>query len=337
MDSLTHVALGAALGLAVMSRRTALWKAAAWGSAAATLPDLDTFIDHGDALSNMTLHRGDSHALFWLSLLAPVLGWLAWRINGRQTGHWRWWWLMFWLALVAHPLLDLMTVYGTQLARPFSDHPYGAGSIFIIDPLYTLPLLVGVIVALRSRSRRGLRWNAAGLVISTAYLGWSFAAQQHVSKLAEQAIAVQAIAAERVLVTPTAFNTVLWRIVVMTPGGYREGFYSLLDSDQRIDFERFDSGDRWYTPLAHQPSVQRVAWFSHGFYGMSRRGEQILISDLRMGQEPTYTFSFIVARVAGDVLQPVDVPQLAGSRPAIREGLAWLWRRAGGARGPPPR
>ena len=48
-----------------------------------------------------------------------------------------------WLALVTHPLLDAMTVYGTQLALPFSDHPFGVGSIFIIDPLYTLPLLAG--------------------------------------------------------------------------------------------------------------------------------------------------------------------------------------------------
>ncbi len=40
-----------------------------------------------------------------------------------------------WLALVTHPLLDAMTVYGTQLALPFTNHPYGVGSVFIIDLL----------------------------------------------------------------------------------------------------------------------------------------------------------------------------------------------------------
>ncbi len=337
MDSLSQFALGSALGVAVMGRRTAVWKAALWGGVAATLPDLDAFIDHGDPISNMTLHRGDSHALFWLTLLAPALAGLAWRVHGRQAGHFRAWWLMFWLALVTHPLLDVMTVYGTQLARPFTDHPFGVGSIFIIDPLYTLPLVVGVIAALRLRSPRGGRWNAAGLVLSTVYLGWSFVVQQHVTKLAERTIAAQGIVAERVLVTPTAFNTVLWRIVVMSPGGYHEGFHSLFDADPRIDFDRFDAGAAFYQALAEQPPVRRIAWFSHGFFGMSRRGDEVLISDLRMGQEPTYIFSFIVARLAGDAAQPVAPPQQIGARPAIKEGLRWMWRRAAGVRVPPPR
>ena len=73
MDSVTQLALGAAVGVAVMGRRTAVWKAALWGGIAGTLPDLDVFIDHGDALRNMTMHRGASHALFWLALASPLI------------------------------------------------------------------------------------------------------------------------------------------------------------------------------------------------------------------------------------------------------------------------
>ena len=57
MDSLSQIALGAAVAVAVMGRRTAVWKAALWGSVAGTLPDLDVFIDQGDAIRNMVLHR----------------------------------------------------------------------------------------------------------------------------------------------------------------------------------------------------------------------------------------------------------------------------------------
>src|SRR5690606_29423639 len=118
MDSLTQVTLGAAVGVAVMGRRTAVWKAALWGGVAGTLPDLDVFIDHGDALRNMTLHRGASHALFWLTLAAPVLAALPAALH-RERAHFRRWWLAMWLALVTHPLLDAMTVYGTHLLLPF--------------------------------------------------------------------------------------------------------------------------------------------------------------------------------------------------------------------------
>ena len=61
MDSLSQIALGAAVGMATLGRRTALWKAALWGAVAGTLPDLDVFIDHGDPVRNIVLHRAENH------------------------------------------------------------------------------------------------------------------------------------------------------------------------------------------------------------------------------------------------------------------------------------
>lgn len=335
MDSLSQVALGAAVGVAVMGRRTALWKAAAWGAVCGTLPDLDTFIDYGDPVSNMTLHRGDSHALFWLSMLSLPLGAGIARLHG-QWQLWRRWWLATWLALVTHPLLDLMTVYGTQLARPFSDHPFGVGSVFIIDPLYTLPLLLGTGIALASRSATALRWNAAGLALSTAYLGWGFTVQQHVSDVARQALARQGHQVERLLVTPTPFNTVLWRIVAITPQGYVEGFHSLLDADRQVTFDAFDRGNTLWADVRDNPNVQRIARFSHGFYKLSETEGNVIVSDLRMGQEPAYTFAFVVAQ-RHSALAAVQPPRSAGTRPDVRRAAAWLWRRVLGERLPAPR
>lgn len=336
MDSLSQIALGSAVGVAVMGRRTALWKAALWGAVCGTLPDLDTFIDHGDPVANMTLHRGDSHALFWLSLASLPIGAAIARLHG-EWALWKRWWLAAWLALTTHPLLDLMTVYGTQLARPFSDHPFAVGSVFIIDLLYTLPLLIGTGVALASRGPAALRWNAAGLVISTAYIAWGWAAQQHVTTVARQALAAQGIQAERVLVTPAPFNTVLWRIVAITPDGYVEGFRSLLDADRQIRFDAFPRGEALRAELRDNQAVQRIADFSQGFYKLSEAQGRISVTDLRMGQEPFYTFSFVVAQrhsAVSAVLPPVS----AGQRPPdIEKALGWLWRRALGQPLPPPR
>ena len=58
------------------------------------------------------------------------------------------------LVLFTHPLLDTLTIYGTQLLQPFSDHPFGVGSVFMIDSLYTVPLTVGAVAALRLKSAR---------------------------------------------------------------------------------------------------------------------------------------------------------------------------------------
>jgi inner membrane protein len=342
MDSLSQAALGAAVAVAVMQRRTAVWKAAAFGAVAGTLPDLDVFIDHGDAVLNMVLHRAETHALFWLTLFSLPLGWASAALMRERT-LWRRWWLAAWLALITHPLLDAMTVYGTQLFLPFSNTPVGVGSLFIIDPAYTLPLLLGVLVAVvLGRRAAALKANAVGLVLSTAYVGWSVVAQAHVEGIARESLAAQGLKADRLLVTPTAFNTIAWRVVAIdeTGSAYREGFYSLLDAPappaERIAFDRFERGNTLAAEAAGLDSVRRIQAFSDGFWAMSEQDGHIRISDLRMGQEPTYTFAFAVA-VRQSPLVPLVPTERVGRRVDPAVGLPWLWRRVQGERLPPPR
>lgn len=336
MDSVSQIALGAAVGVATMGRRTAVWKAALWGAVAGTLPDLDVLIDHGDPIRNMVLHRAETHAPFWLTLASlPLAAGIA-RLHGEWAS-WKRWWLAIWLVLITHPLLDAMTVYGTQLALPFSNHPYGVGSIFIIDPLYTLPLLAGAGWALATRGGgRGPRANAAGLVLSTAYLAWGVAAQAQVERVARAELAVQGVAAEHLLVTPTAFNTLLWRVVAVSGEHYLEGFRSLLDEGERMQFDRFDRGTALAAELQGIDGVRRITAFSKGLWRLRQEGAQVLVTDLRMGQEPAYIFNFVVAerRSAPVAVEPaVQV----GARIDFGRGLPWLWRRMLGEPLPPPR
>lgn len=336
MDSLSQIALGAAVGVATMGRRTAVWKAALWGAVAGTLPDLDVLVDHGDAVRNMVLHRAETHAPFWLTLFSlPLAAGIA-RLHG-EWAQWRRWWLAIWLALITHPLLDAMTVYGTQLALPWSSHPFAVGSVFIIDPLYTLPLLAGAGCALATRGAgRGLKANAAGLLLSTAYLAWGVAAQQQVERVARASLAAQGIRAEGVLVTPAAFSSVLWRVVAVSGDHFHEGFRSLLDTAPLMAFDRFERGAALAEELNRLDAVQRIAAFSKGFFKLRLEGDRVLLSDLRMGQEPNYIFTFEVAR-RHSVPVPTIPPVQVGARLDLARGLPWLWRRTLGEPLAPPR
>ena len=334
MDSLSQIALGTAVGMAAMGRRTALWKAALWGGIAGTLPDLDVVIDHGDALRNMTMHRGASHSLFWLTLAAPLLAAIPSALH-RERPLFKRWWLAMWLALVTHPLLDGMTVYGTRLLLPFTDHPFAVGSIFIIDPLYTVPLLAGVVLALSRSDGMRLRWNRWGLVLSTVYLAWSAGAQAHVRGVAQEALAGQGAPVSAVLVTPSPFNTVLWRVVAMrADGSYQEGFYSFLDAHS-LRLRQFAVAPDVNAALAGIDGVRRLAYFSQGFYKLHEHDGQAWITDLRMGQEPHYTFSFLVARRHAGGWAPV-LPVNQGSRGDLGRAFSWLWQRMRGLDVAPP-
>ncbi|MCA1175409.1 MULTISPECIES: metal-dependent hydrolase [unclassified Pantoea] len=319
MDSLSQLTLGAAVTVAVMGKRVPLWQSALVGAIAGTLPDLDVFIDHGDAIRNMTLHRTESHALLWLTLIAPLLAWLV-AVVSRSRPHWRGWCLAIWLALITHPLLDLTTVYGTQLGLPFTNFPYAIGSMYIIDPLYTLPLLIALLVALWRRDGVGLRWNQAGLLISTLYLGWSMVVQGIATQHINRDLTQQSIQPQQVLVTPTAFNTLVWRTVIMTPDRYGEAYWSMLSPDRALEIHWHPRNPQLFDAFKGDWYAERVAWFSHGFYAMRLQGEDTLISDLRMGEAPNYTFTFN--------LGSAHSPEPALERePSVRPSLAQAWHK----------
>ncbi len=339
MDSLTQLALGAAVGVAAMGRRTAAWKAALWGGVAGTLPDLDVVVTYAEPVLTMVRHRAESHAPFWQTLVSLPLAQAVARLH-RETDRWRRWWLALWLALVTHPLLDALTVYGTQLALPFSDYPYGVGSVFIIDPLVTLPWVVGVAWALASRGQaRGRRANRIGLTIGCAVLAAGVVLQARIERDARASLAAQGIAVERLLVTPAAFTMLLWRVVAVAGDDFHEGYRSLLDAPGPIRFTRYDRGAEHEAAVAGSDAAQRLRRFSHGFYKLSTDTEgRVVISDLRMGYEPHYVFAFAVAEPAPDHAPIVPSVAVGGRSGDTGEALRWLVQRVRGkVDTPPPR
>ncbi|MDP2716318.1 metal-dependent hydrolase [Rheinheimera sp.] len=330
MDSLTQLTLGAAVAVVALGKLPgSKLKVALTGAVLGTLPDLDVIIDYGDVVSNMVLHRTESHALFYQTLLSPLLAWLA-ALCCKQQQYYRRWLLATWLILLTHTGIDAMTVYGTQFGLPFTNTPFAVGSIFIIDPLYTLPLLIGVSWFLFSGLTRGYKANIAGLVLSSVYLLWSVAAQQHVSTIAARNAQQQLPGYQQMLVTPAPLNTLLWRIVLMTEQGYAEGFYSLLDDTEQISFTLVHQDNRLKQQYAALKPVQQLQWFSRGFYTLAQQGDKLLLTDLRMGQEGSYAFQFVL-----DPLNPTAVTQLPMRQDTAR-ALPWLWQRMLGTALPSP-
>lgn len=332
MDSVSQLALGASLGIAVMGRRTAVWKAALWGGMAGTLPDLDVLLDHGDAVLNMVLHRGHSHSLLWTALAGALLGLLAARVHG-QWPLWRHWSLALLLAMATHPLLDALTVYGTQLLQPFTDEAYGVGSMFIIDPLYTLPLLAGVVLAWRRTDTTGHTWNTRLLLLSTAYLTWSVLAQAWTTAQVKASLPPGAHT-EVLLVTPAPFNTLLWRAVAVQGDQYLEGYYALFDGGRPVRWTTHARGADLLQSQAHHPHVQRMLRFTDGLVRLRLQDGHLWLTDLRMGQEGAYVFEFDLG-LPLDANVPTPAAVQHSARPNLGIALPWLWARLGGADLPP--
>ena len=331
MDSVSQFALGASCAALALHGDNRPWRAVLVGGLVATLPDLDVLFSTGSPIADVRAHRGHSHSLLWLTIASvPIARGLAAAVGERERL--RRWWTAVWLALFTHPLLDALTVYGTKLALPFSEHAFAIGCIFVIDPLFTIPLIVGLHGYVRRGVGAGARWNRRGLFVACLYAAWSFVAQQLATHAAHAQLMATGVSTQRVVVTPAPLQTLLWRVVAVDGDHAYEGFWSVFDGERPVRFERIDRGSEWLAALRDNPFAQSVDAFAHGFTKAERHGDALRCVDLRMGQEPHYVFAFEVAHVSEDgAVEPLSVDRKVGSRIDAGRGLAWLWARMLGA------
>jgi len=307
MDSLSQVALGAAVAEATLGRRIGR-RAALLGAVLGTLPDLDVLVRYADAIDSFTLHRGWSHSLFVLSLISLPLAGVARKLCRRPDVAFGRWWFAVWAVLITHPLLDAFTTYGTQLFWPIPTPPVAISSIFIIDPLYTLPLLLGVILALAWRDRRGRRANLIGLGLSTAWLLTTLGLQQVARGEAQVAFERAGVDPDATLVLPFPFG-VMWRVIAREADDYAIVWVSLIDGEQSVEVERHARGLDSLGPIDDPAPVGRLRWFTHGFTGARRVDDVLVLTDLRIGTAamPVFAFDAAVPGPAGEWRRTIAV------------------------------
>lgn len=305
LDSISQFVLGAAIGELVAGRKAGN-KAILWGGIAGTIPDLDILLNPFiTPLQQLSVHRGYSHALLFAFVAAPLFAWPVQRLhhNSTQTSF-KDWLLLFFLGIFTHPLLDAFTLYGTQLFLPFSDYRVALNTISIVDPLYTLPLLIGIIIAMIRRKKspeKAAKAARVGLIISCVYLGMTCAIKQHVDRRFEQAIQAAHIRPNAWLSNPVLFSNLLWYTVTREDSTCHIGYYSLLQGDRPILFETFQRNLSLQPQIKDPYGLDRLRWFSKDFYLLEQQEKGLFFYDIRFGKtnldasgenERTFVFCF---------------------------------------------
>ncbi|WP_419913275.1 metal-dependent hydrolase [Hoeflea sp.] len=327
MDSLTQFTLGAAVSALCLGKKLGPRKSALLGGILGTVPDLDVFLPFDNPVDAFVLHRGWTHSFFIHALATPVVGEILVRSIGALRESRARVWLTVFLCFTTHAIIDAMTVYGTRIFWPFDPDPVGVGSIFIIDPLYTVPLLIVVIWAFFSANwtSRFQSWLVAALIFSTSYMGLSIALQAHVENRAETIFADAGIDARNVFAIAGPFNTIVWKVIGQEDDRYHNLYISLFDED--------DEQARVYTHptrsdltacLEGNDAFEKLRWFSRGYFGTALQGGKVVISDLRMGLTPSYVFRFAVAEYAAGNVRSIPPQAIEGQLTSLSDDLNWL-------------
>ena len=337
MDSITQFALGAAVSGVLLGPKIGARKAVLLGGVLGTLPDLDTFLPSADAVQAFAGHRSATHSLIMQAIATPIIAEPLVRVVRSLRDARILTYVAVYLVFATHAMIDAMTVYGTQLLWPLTDTPFGVGSIFIIDPLYTLPLLVVTLwgLFLAQWSTRFARALKGALVFSTAYMLLTIPLQQMMDARAHNLLKAEGITPERQLTIPTPFNVVYWRTIA-------------IDGARLINLDMPLFGDASTTlAYAHArrpdlagcligtPVFDTLAAFTKGFFRLELDGERVIMTDLRMGLTPNHVFRFHIANATPDGAVPISPP----TRETVVRGTDGdiPWIIAGISQNPTPR
>ena len=229
-----------------------------------------------------------------VAVYIPLVAYWLWGHGQRRyfEGDWKapevdlkGWVLLFFWGFLTHVLLDCFTTYGTQVFAPFSNLRVAWGTVSVVDPLYTLPFLVCLLVAARfarNDSRRRLM-NLLGLSWSVLYLAMTVVNYNQVQRTVAEALQDQGHSHQRFLITPTIFNNVLWNVVVDTGDSFLLAQHSIFD-EIPLHFQAVSKGYELLHNMDSDETIGVLQWFSAGYLNAVRRSDGALqLNDLRFG------------------------------------------------------
>ncbi len=230
MDPITHTLTGVLIGETGYRQRMGPVATLAL-AVAAEAPDVDAVLRLFDHTQTFYLahHRGLTHSLIGAPVLAALVAaaCLPWSRDRRFVPLFG----VSLLGVLVHIAEDVVTPFGTMLLAPFSWHRYALDWFFIIDPYFSVLLLVALALAWawRRRPQRGVIAARAGVCALLAYLGLAgvlhAVALGRVERLAaEQGWAISAAAA-----FPRPGSPLWWNGVAATPEASYQVWFSLLD------------------------------------------------------------------------------------------------------------
>jgi len=289
MDPLSQGVLGAALPQASARRREAA-TAGLLGFLAGMAADLDVLIRSSeDPLLFLEYHRQFTHSLLFIPFGGLLCALVLHRLFGRQRGFtFRRSYMFCTLGYATHALLDACTTYGTMLFWPFSDVRIAWNTVSIIDPLFTVPLLLLVLLA-------GLRKQPVlaryALVWALAYLSTGLWQRNEARAIGAQLAASRGHVPIRLEAKPSFGNILVWKVVYQTDTHFyvdavRTGFAPRLYPGDSVPVLEVARDLPWLAPGSQQAAdVDRFSWFSNGYVALDPRHANRVI-DIRYSLLP---------------------------------------------------
>ena len=286
MDPLSQGAVGTAFAQSTANKKN-IFKISVIGFLAGLAPDLDILINSStDPILFLEYHRQFTHSLFFIPfgslIVALILFPFVKSSMSKKTVYYA-----SLLGYATHGLLDACTSYGTQLFWPFSNERVTWNNISIVDPLFTIPVLILVVIAIKTK-KKIFSFFSIGWVIF--YLSLGFIQYERALLAAVELAQVRGHSPERLTLKPSFGNLILWKSIYQ----HKETFY--VDAIRAAQSSTWCAGEsirvfdyQYHLPNLEKESqqkkdIERFRWFSQDYLGYDK--ERNIITDVRYSMIP---------------------------------------------------
>jgi inner membrane protein len=287
MDPLTQGTIGAVLPQALCKKNLGI--VAMLGFLSGMAPDLDILIRSStDPLLSLEYHRQFTHSLIFIpfgGLICALFLFIVFKkispFNFKKT------WLYCTLGYGTHGLIDACTSYGTILFWPFSDIRVAWNNISIIDPLFTLPLIVFIVLA---KIRKKNIYSKIALAWAVTYLLLGVYLHNVAINVGKEIAEQRGHIVNRIKAKPSFGNLILWKTIYETDNQFYVDATNLLfkkiipgGSIKKLNLEE---DFQWLKEESQQyKDVERFKWFSNNFLAVNPQNKNQII-DIRYSGIP---------------------------------------------------
>jgi len=286
MDPLSQGTVGAAFAQSVANKNN-IFKIGFIGFLAGLTPDLDVLIQSStDPILSLEYHRQFTHSLIFIPFGSLIVALLIFPLV-KSSMSLKTVYFSSLLGYATHGLLDACTSYGTQLFWPFSNERVSWNNISIVDPLFTIPVLILLVIAIRTK-KKIFSFFGIGWIIFYLFLG--FVQYERALSAAIELANMRGHNAERLTLKPSFGNLILWKSIYQ----HKETFY--VDAIRTAQSSTWCLGEsikafdyQYHLPDLDKESqqkndIERFRWFSQDYLGYDK--EKNILTDVRYSMIP---------------------------------------------------
>ncbi len=252
--------------------------------------DLDIFIRSSeDPMLYLEFHRQFTHSLIFIPVGGLICALFFYYLFLRKRDiTFKQAYIYTTFGYATHGFLDSCTTYGTQLLWPFTSDRIAWNTISIIDPLFTLPLLILAILAVIKNNKS---FSYAALSWVFIYISFGYIQNERAINVGKEIANSRGHEIINIESKPSFANLIVWKIIYTTETDYHIDAVKLgLDSRiyegtmiKKLDIQKSLT---WLDLESQQAKdLERFRWFSNGYIALSQKSPNQIV-DIRFSMLP---------------------------------------------------